>query len=366
MHPPFGLSVQSPYITKESQLVGKALGFCYSSTTIRSLEGLRHFAGEDKMAKFFKYLAVLVAVIFGLFLAWGWASDIPPEKLAEKYATGASDFLTLPSGDTVHYRLQGNENGPVIVLLHGSNASLHTWEPWVERLETSAFLLSIDLPGHGLTGPIKAAEYDQKSMAKFVKAVTDELEINEFVLVGNSMGGHVAAWFASLYPESLSGLVLVDASGIALPAEASKKQNLPAAFRLAGKWYSDWILKIITPRSLVEEGLAKSFTDQTPITEEMIDRYWELVRRPGNREATAIRFAHYRSNPSYPPAEAINVPTLILWGADDNLIPVEAAYEYHQAIGGSELVVFEGVGHIPMEEIPDESAAAVKDFLARL
>jgi pimeloyl-ACP methyl ester carboxylesterase len=317
------------------------------------------------MLKYLKYIAVLLVFVFGFFLAWGWASDIPPEKLAEKYAGGASDFLELPSGDTAHYRMQGNDEGRTIVLLHGSNASLHTWEPWVEGLEADHLVITVDLPGHGLTGSIKSGEYGYNSMAGFVKEVMDTLGIERFVLGGNSMGGGVAATFALQHPEMLDAILLLDASGVKLPEEAQAKSDPPLAFKLAGKWYANWILEHVTPRSIAAEGLAKSFTDQSLIDDAMIDRYWELVRHPGNRRATAIRFASYRNSPLHLPVEEINVPTLILWGADDKLIPVEAAYEFHRRIGGSELVVFDGVGHIPMEEIPEDSLKAVQAFLDR-
>lgn len=315
------------------------------------------------MVKYLKYLAVLLIVFMGLFLVWGWAPDMEPRTLAQKYATGASDFLSLPSGETAHYRLQGNEGGQKLVLLHGSNASLHTWEPWVEELENDFFILSLDLPGHGLTGPIKSNDYSYASMVSFVREVTEALSFERFILAGNSMGGGITAAFAIAHPDMLEAAVLLDASGIKLPDEVVGKRDLPLAFQLAGHWYSDWILKTITPRSIVSEGLSKSFTDQTLITEEMIDLYWELARFPGNREATAIRIAGYRDTPIFLPAEEISVPTLIIWGADDRLTPVDAAYEFQRRIGGSELVIFDGVGHIPMEEAAAESAAALKDFV---
>lgn len=315
------------------------------------------------MVKHLKYLAVFIIVSVGLFLVWGWAPDIEPRTLAAKYATGASDFLPLPSGETVHYRLQGNEDGKKLVLLHGSNASLHTWEPWVNELESDFFILSLDLPGHGMTGAIKSRDYSYASMVAFVREVTEALAFERFILAGNSMGGGITAMFALEHPNLLEAAILLDAAGIKLPEEAASKSDMPLAFKLAGRWYSDWALKIITPRSIAEEGLSKSFTDQSLVTDEMVDLYWELARHPGNRDATALRFAEYRDKPMYLPVEEINVPTLIIWGADDRLIPVEAAYEFHRRIGGSELIVFDGVGHIPMEEAAEASAAALKNFV---
>jgi len=316
--------------------------------------------------KIMKYMGFLIVLALGLLVYVGWASDIPHDKLAEKYAGGASDFIDLPSGARAHYRLQGNDQGPRLLLLHGSNASLHIWEGWVNALEEDYFIATVDLPGHGLTGATPADNYLYDGMVAFLKEFTTEIGFESFALGGNSMGGAVTLKYALTHPEQLTGIILVDAAGIDVPASAAHKVDFPVAFQLAGRWYTDWILENITPRSFIEEGLNKSVTNKAIVTPEAIDLYWELVRHPGNRRATGLRFAWYREGRSALPIEKITLPTLIIWGEDDKLIPVEVAHEMHKRIDGSQMQLFKDMGHIPMEEYPLETSAAAKAFLRQL
>lgn len=306
-------------------------------------------------------LVLLVLLVLAAYLSW--TPDIPHDVLAEKYATGASDFIDLPSGARAHYRMQGNPEGRTILLLHGSNASLHTWEGWVDALEVDFFLVTVDLPGHGLTGTTPADDYTYGGMVAFLKEFTSALNLEKFLLGGNSMGGGVTLAYALEHQTDLTGLVLVDAAGISTPAGTRISTDRPLAFDLAGRSYTRWILENITPRSVVREGLEKSISDHSLINEAMIDRYWELARHPGNRRATGKRFAWYREGRADLPVELITLPTLILWGAEDSLIPVETGELLAQKIRGADLVVYPNVGHIPMEEIPAISAATVRSFI---
>lgn len=316
------------------------------------------------MRKSIKYGLGVIAVLIALLIYIAWTSDIPHETLAEKYATGASDFIDLPSGARAHYRAQGNADGETLVLLHGSNASLHTWEPWVSALSDAFFIITVDLPGHGLTGPIPSDDYTYTGMVKFVKEFTDALTLRTFTLGGNSMGGGVTLAYALEHPHDLKAMVLVDAAGVRLSVSASNKVNRPIAFELAGRWYSDWIIENITPRSLAAEGLNTSVSVKSIINEEMIDRYWELVRHPGNRRATSLRFASYRKAGSNDlPVEKIDIPALIIWGEEDKLIPVDAGKALAARLPDNQLIIYPSVGHLPMEEVPIKSATAVRQFL---
>lgn len=316
------------------------------------------------MLKWLKYVAGVFLLLAALLLYKGWASDIPHDVLADKYATGASEFIDLPSGARAHYRMQGNRDGQTLVLLHGSNASLHTWEPWVNELADTFFIVTIDLPGHGLTGPITGDDYTYEGMSAFVKEFAEALSLAPFALGGNSMGGGVTLAYTLKHPDDVTHMILVDAAGTKLPAEAANKVDYPLAFDLAGRWYTDWIIENVTPRNLAAEGLRKSTSVQEIITEEMIDRYWELVRHPGNRRATGLRFAWYRQNGSRElQIDNMQTPALIIWGDEDKLIPVETAHAMHRRLENSQLKIFTGVGHLPMEEVAVESAAEVRRFL---
>ena len=291
--------------------------------------------------------------------------DVPREQLVGRYAGGASQFVTLPSGASAHIRDEGLSTGPVLVLVHGSNASLHTWEPWVAALDSSYRLISMDLPGHGLTGRVPGDDYSRAGMAAFVVEVMDMLRVERFAIAGNSMGGGVAAQLALTQPERVNALILVDSAGIPV---ARDEDDVPLAFRIARTPVLSKIMSFVLPRSLVEEGVRKVFVDQSKVTDEMVSRYFDLSLHEGNREATRIRFSGYAAQDEEAFAARLGqiaMPTLIMWGDRDGLIPVSAAHAFKARIPHADLVIYENVGHVPMEEVAEESAADVRQFLDR-
>lgn len=288
--------------------------------------------------------------------------DKSKDELLPKYANAASQFVALPDGAVAHVRDQGNKAGPVLVLIHGSNASLHTWEPWAALLGAKYRVVTMDMPGHGLTGAVPNDDYSRTGMVAFVHEVTQKLGLTRYAIGGNSMGGGVAAQYAETWPDEVSALILVDASGI--PRKPQPGAKVPLAFRLAQTPVLNKLLLYVTPRSIIAEGLHKVFVDQSKVTDDMVARYYDLTLYDGNRRATGIRFR-------LPPSDeataeklgAIKAPTLILWGEKDGLIPVEYAGEFQKRIPGSKVVIYPDVGHIPMEEVADRSAADVGTFL---
>lgn len=303
--------------------------------------------------------ALFLVAIFGVVL-WGYAPDRDPAEMRAKYANAASRFIDLGGGLNVHVRDEGKTDGPVLVLLHGSNASLHTWDPWVQRLGRTYRIIRYDQIGHGLTGPAPDGRYDSAAFVSVLDRLMTKLGVTQFALAGNSMGGGIAWNYALAHPEKLSALILVDASG----APEAKPRALPIGFRVAQTPGINRLAQIITPRSMVEKTLRQSISRDEIIDQAMIDRYWELLLYPGNREATGRRFAEPRIPADPAKLAALRVPTLIVWGEEDALIPVSAGRWLAKSIPGSKFIVYPGIGHIPMEEAPDRSAADVDAFLA--
>ena len=302
--------------------------------------------------------AALIAVLVGAFFSFS-QPDIPRRLLEAKYAGAPSQFMVLNGGARVHYRDRGPADAPVLLLLHGSNSSLFDWEPWSKILSDKFRVVSVDLPGHGLTGAVPNGDYSEQGMAIFVKAFADKLGLGRFAIGGNSMGGGVAARFAELYPSCVTHLILVDALGM----ENEFGDRIPLVFRLAHLPIVNLLLLHITPRSLVVEGLNDAVLRKNILTDQMIDQYWDFARMTRTRQATITRFR-------LPPDEfvrdhigAIKAPTLILWGKKDRLIPVAAAHAWAKAIPGSKLIVYPDMGHLPMEEGAWESAGDVRAFL---
>jgi pimeloyl-ACP methyl ester carboxylesterase len=304
-------------------------------------------------------LIVILAIAVAALVAAFRDPDIAHDLLVAKYGQGTSKFIVLPSGANVHYHDQGPRNALTVLLLHGTNASLHTWEPWVRELGDQFRMISVDLPGHGLTGAVPGDDYSQEGMAKFVDEFMTALNVSHFAIAGNSMGGGVAARYAINHPERLSHLILIDAGG--MPSDTPSDTGL--GLRLARTPVVQNLMLYVTPRSLFEDTLKKAFADDKLVTPEMVDRYWELNRRAGNRAASLKRFQTQSDSFVQDSAYKIKIPTLILWGELDTLTPRDMGDKYAMAIKGSKLIVYKNVGHIPMEEVAGPSARAVREFL---
>jgi pimeloyl-ACP methyl ester carboxylesterase len=305
-----------------------------------------------------KILMGLIALLVIAFLA-ARTPDTDPAAMHAKYGGAPSQFVDLGGGLTVHLRDEGPRDAPVIMLLHGSNADLHTWEPWTKELAKQFRVIRYDTIGHGLTGAAPDKDYGLTAMTNLVGRVADKLAIERFVLAGNSMGGWVAANYAMQHPERLSGLVLVDAGGA--PKKGNERGNI--GFKLAAMPGINVALRQVTPRKIVAQSLEQSVANKAVVTETAVDRYWELLRYPGNREATMIRFATPRVPHDPKALAAIKVLTLIQWGEEDPLIGLDGARFYNRAIPGSTLRTYPGIGHLPMEEAPEKSLTDLKAWL---
>ena len=311
------------------------------------------------MRSLLKWLGVaLVVIVAGLVVAY-WTPDTDRAAMRAKYGSPASQFVDIGHGLTVHLRDEGPRDAPVIVLVHGSNSFLQTWDGWTRLLTPTYRVVRLDLPGHGLTGEDPRHAYSTGAFVDVVDRVVAHLGIARFVIAGNSMGGGVAWAYAHRHPDKLAGLVLVDASGQPDPQGASP----PLAFRIARLPVLRNLAAYITPRSLIADGLHQSVTVQSVVTPANIDRYWELLRYPGNRAATLDRFA---TPPDPVVTGPVPMPVLILWGADDKLIPVASAAWFAHQVPGAQTIVYPHVGHLVMEEIPDQSASDLKAWLAKL
>jgi pimeloyl-ACP methyl ester carboxylesterase len=284
--------------------------------------------------------------------------DIPRAILEAKYGGPPSHFIVLPDGTRTHVRDRGPRGALALLLIHGSNSSLYTWEPWVKRLSDTFRVITVDLPGHGLTGSVPNRDYTQEGMVKFIDGIADTFGLHRFAIGGNSMGGRASVLFTLTHPERVTHLVLVDSGG--LPTK--RVEPTPLAYRLMTIPIANRLLLHITPRSLIVDGLNSAIVHKEIITDEMIDRYWDFIRMNGTREATITR-GRIRDKRIRDDIPNIKTPTLILWGEDDRTIPLEAAHAFHAAIAGSKLIVYPNTGHVPQEEVPDRSAADVRAFL---
>lgn len=316
-------------------------------------------------ARLMKLLGFLVLITAILAMAFR-APDRPLESLIVRWGAPPSDFLELklPGGQTqlVHYRDEGPRSDTTpIVLMHATLSSLHTWEGWVKTLGTTRRVITLDLPGFGLTGPSPLGDYSDEAYEQFLQLFLAKLEINRLVLGGNSLGGEIAWLYTARHPEQVSALILVDADGLDVPSP-----TVPRGARMP-----DWaplhqLVGVFLPRPLVDRGIRGMYGDPTKVTAALVDRHFELTLREGNRVALAKRLAQRDPGAHDALLDKIKVPTLILWGGKDPIIPVEAAERFHRAIPGSQLRIFPELGHLAQEEDPVSTVQAADKFLHSL
>lgn len=313
-----------------------------------------------------KPLAVLAAALLAATLA-GCARDIPYETLKAKYANPTSKFVTLENGVNVHYRDQGRADGPPLVLVHGFAANLDTWEPWVARLGDTYRVVSLDLPAHGLTVTPPGYMMSTAGQVEVIDQLTRKLGLTPFVLAGNSMGGGASWNYALSHPDRLRGLILVASVGPRPPEVegAPPREGPPAVFRVMANPVGRAALRSLNPRPLAEPGLKRAYIDESLVTPALVDRYVDLALAPGRRE---MILAGRQGRPSASPdaVKGVSTPTLVMHGEKDVVVPPEVGRRLAELIPGARLVIYPEAGHVPMEQIPDRSAADVRAFIESL
>lgn len=310
-----------------------------------------------------KFARVYAGVVLcAVVLLGGCARDIPYPMLEQRYASESSRYLQTPEGVRVHYRDEGPRDAPVLVLVHGFSASLHAWEPWVARLSDTYRCISLDLPGHGLTRTPDGYDLSTAGNVAVVDAVAEQLGVERFVIAGNSMGGGVAWAYALAHPQNVRGLVLVDAAGW---PSAEKGDKPPLAFVLLRNPVGRALLRNLNPRPLAEPGLKAAYGDEALVTPALVDRYVDFALAPGRRaQLTSRTPPRAQTDPKV--FATIAAPTLVMHGEDDGVIPLSAGEGFAGAIPGARLIAYPGVGHVPMEQIPDRTVADLEAFLTGL
>jgi pimeloyl-ACP methyl ester carboxylesterase len=298
---------------------------------------------------------VVLALVAGLAALVGSQvrRDVPPAELEAQYATGASRFADV-GGLRVHYRDEGQ--GPALILLHGTGSSLHTWDGWTAALARNHRVLRMDLPGFGLTGPSREGDYSIPAFVAFVEAFRAKVAVESASVAGNSLGGLIAWSYAVAHPERVRDLILVDPAGYPIDRPV-------LLFRLASTPVLSGLMALLDPGPLVDKTLRDAYGDASKITPDLKERYRRLSLRAGNRDAFVARartpYVDHTAD-----LRGLRTRTLVQWGREDRLIPVSHAARFGADIPGAKVIVYDGVGHAPMEEIAGRSAADAEAFLA--
>jgi pimeloyl-ACP methyl ester carboxylesterase len=300
------------------------------------------------------FAGMLVGAIIGTVI-WAWTPDRSKSELEKKYWDSSTRYIEV-AGTSIRVRESGDSHAPAVILLHGFGSSLETWEAWAQSLSTRYRVVRFDLPGSGLSEPDRGGSYADARNLEVLGQLMDQMDIRSAVLIGNSLGGRIAWTFAAAHPSRVRKLVLISPDGFASPGfEYGKPAHVPVALRL---------MKHFLPRVLMRNYLAAAYGDPSRLSDLVIDRYYELLLAPGDRAAMISRMRQSVLEEPIPILRQIEIPTLLLWGQKDRLIPFSNAADYLRALPNARLAEFPELGHVPHEEAPEKALRPVEQFLA--
>lgn len=278
-------------------------------------------------------------------------------------------------GVNIRYLEAGS--GKPVVLLHGLGGWAGDWKGNIGPLARQYRVLAPDLVGHGLSDKLRDAPYDIPYFTQCLAELLDAWGLSEVALVGLSGGGPLAIEYGLAHPERLRRLVLVDSAGLgrdvawhfrlaALPF-AGPLVDLSSNFS-ASLPLMDAVAALVTKANIRFFGRMLAY-DPAFVTEEWVEEKYQLFMMPGLKEAfiaIAKKGLSWRGQEVclLDKLSSIPIPTLILWGRQDRIIPVSHAYAAHRAIAGSKLHIFDRCGHEPQREKAAEFNRVLADFLA--
>jgi len=307
---------------------------------------------------FLKALKIIALALISLILLaalYLWTPDKSKAELEKIYGSPKNAYVSA-LGVNLHYQDTGpSKNAIPIVFLHGFGASLQTWETWAQALSEDYRVISVDLPGFGLTGEDPSGIYTDQRSVEVLEAFLKELKITKVVLVGNSMGGKFAWQFAARYPNQVAKLVLISPDGYASPGiEYGKKPDVPAIADLYRYFFSKTFLAM---------NLEPAYANPKTLNDALVNRYYDLMLAPGVRGAILSRMQQTVLQDPVPSLASIQVPTLLIWGEKDAFIPISNSNDYLKVMPNVKRVSLPNIGHLPQEEQPSIGLAALKEFL---
>ena len=283
------------------------------------------------------------------------------EDLRAKYGAPPSQFMTLPNGHRIHYRDEGDADAPTMILVHGHSEDLHTWATITRSLVEKFRVIRFDLRRHGLTGPAPDGQYTIESYASDLSKVVEHLEIENFVLIGHSMGGRISVKFAMENQEKVSRLVLLAPSG----APREQPGSPPLALRLMRNPLGRFLVKRMWSRKMAGDSLIDMVFDGSLITDEEIDRMWDFSMYPGSMEAMFREFSVDWED--FDPEEigGVTTSTLLIWGEEDTVCPIDMGEWYDSKLPNSSFLRLPGIGHKPHFECPENCLEGVSSWMAQ-
>ncbi|MCF7926203.1 MAG: alpha/beta hydrolase [Candidatus Izimaplasma sp.] len=316
-----------------------------------------------------KKLLVVLIILFSVFLVVFVRFDIPTSKLEALYFTKHSNYIDLTISDLndeplsiqLHYQDLGETTDPVVVLIHGTFSSSHTFSVWAEKLVEEGYRVVIpDLPYYGLSSKFNDNITSYRRSSETIIALLNHLEVTEFHLAGNSLGGAVAWFLASEHPSRINTLTLIDAVYPNREVEETRREGLSkiTQYNIVANPLSK-----LTPKFLVRKALESAYGNPNRLKDETLDRYYNLLRKSGTRKA--IMTIQREPEPSFTYVErleSLSMPIFLMWGKQDSWIPIDTVSLFKETcdIPSSHIYIYSSLGHVPMEESP---SVTVLDYI---
>ncbi|OPA86290.1 alpha/beta hydrolase [Pseudomonas fluorescens] len=304
---------------------------------------------------------LVTAVVFALLALWVWwtyprVGTVLFEVLAYIEARRSRlKAITVPIKGMTLATYQGrNVHAPALLLLHGFSADKGVWLGFARHFSSDYRVIIPDLAGHGKNAFVTGGDYSVAAQARRMVALLDACQLDKVHVIGSSMGAYVASWIATHYPERVLSLGLIGAAGVNLPqpneveALVNSGDN-PFLIRNRAQFDRFFAMTMAAPPYIPEVLLAAEAQS--------------YIKR---RDELAEIFANFSDSPRMEPwLSQVRVPSLILWGREDRMVPVASAQTWLEGIPHARLEILDGVGHLPMVERTEQTAAHCRELLDR-
>ncbi len=275
-------------------------------------------------------------------------------ELEARYTLPNSKFVDI-DGVRVHYVDEGQ--GPVLVLLHASMMSLHSWNDLASRLKSRYRVIRFDSMTNGLTGADPKNDYSLQHNQRILAALSDKLGVREFFLLGTSSGGTASFRYAAAHPDQVKRLILVNSAG--MPRTAATDPNRPRGTRL-----QQWVRSYFKSQRYWRENLKQQFGGGTP-PDDLVQRIYDMNRRDTLRIEGAAMMQQFQTGDPQTVLGEIKVPTLIMWGNGNITVAhLEGDVFQHWLFNAPTLLKkYDRAGHYFYLQQPEQFASDVDAFL---
>lgn len=315
------------------------------------------------MKKRYIILLILLIIFIPTFIYLGQNRVVPKEVAIEKCSLPNSKFLKWKGMD-IHYVEYGQKGKQQILTLHGYGGSLHNFKDLNNLLANDYYVLAVDLPGFALSDVPDMALFGEGNFMEvyrqFLDFIITEFELNDFHLIGNSMGGWISWETATVYPEKIKSLTL----------SASAGYELEEVAKIATGWLSSKkIRKFINrgfPMPLLKANVHnKIFYDENKISEDEVRINYYLFNKEGTID-WMMDLAGSGTTADTAKLTTIEIPTLIIWGEHDKIVPVKHADKFDRDLPNSQKIIYENCGHVPQIELADRFRDDLVEFYKSL